>query len=160
MNKSLLLKHLMEELMAVQQVAIDSALRAYDTATHEENVAENKYDTLGLEAAYLAQGQARRVAECEADLTAFRDLTIADYTDQTPITVGAIIVLKDKSGTVQTFFLGPAAGGLKFKFEQKEIFVITPAAPLGQALLGSLLDDVVDMNVGGKKMHYEIIAIY
>jgi transcription elongation GreA/GreB family factor len=61
---------------------------------------------------------------------------------------------------VQTFFLGPAAGGLKFKFEQKEIFVITPAAPLGQALLGSLLDDVVDMNVGGKKIRYEIIAIY
>ena len=42
----------------------------------EENVAENKYDTLGLEAAYLVTGQARRAeairqamansrAECE-----------------------------------------------------------------------------------------------
>ena len=26
----------------------------------EENIPENKYDTLGLEAAYLATGQARR----------------------------------------------------------------------------------------------------
>ena len=39
------------------QAAVD---RAYEAATHEENIAENKYDTLGLEASYLTQGQSRR----------------------------------------------------------------------------------------------------
>jgi hypothetical protein len=32
----------------------------YETATHEENIAENKYDTLGLEASYLAAGETGR----------------------------------------------------------------------------------------------------
>ena len=39
--------------------------------THEENIAENKYDTLGLEAAYLAQGQAQRVNECYLSIQQF-----------------------------------------------------------------------------------------
>jgi len=44
---------------------------AHETATHEENIAENKYVTLGLEAAYLATGQARR-AEAIRHPTAVR----------------------------------------------------------------------------------------
>ncbi len=50
------LKRLAEDLVQVEQAARE----AHETATHEENIAENKYDTLGLEAAYLATGQARR----------------------------------------------------------------------------------------------------
>lgn len=60
MDKCLLqqqvLERLAEDLLQVEQ----AARVAHETATHEENIAENKYDTLGLEAAYLATGQARR----------------------------------------------------------------------------------------------------
>ncbi|MGQ2958069.1 hypothetical protein [Agrobacterium sp.] len=48
------LKRLAESLLQAEQ-----AVQAADeTATHEESIAENKYDTLGLEAAYLATGHA------------------------------------------------------------------------------------------------------
>ena len=50
------LARLAEDLLQAEQ----AARAAHETATHEENIAENKYDTLGLEAAYLATGQARR----------------------------------------------------------------------------------------------------
>lgn len=50
------LGRLAEDLLRVEQ----AAQIAHEAATHEENIAENKYDTLGLEAAYLATGQARR----------------------------------------------------------------------------------------------------
>ena len=60
MDKSLLqqqvLERLAEDLLQTEQ----AARAAHETATHAENIAENKYDTLGLEAAYLATGQARR----------------------------------------------------------------------------------------------------
>ena len=40
--------------LAALQALVDNArqavLTAYESATHEENIAENKYDTLGLEA--------------------------------------------------------------------------------------------------------------
>ncbi|WP_236860664.1 hypothetical protein [Candidatus Reidiella endopervernicosa] len=74
MNKSELHENILQVLTALCRVANKAAMDAYNTATDDENVAENKYDTLGLEASYLAQGQAQRVAECEADLAVFRQL--------------------------------------------------------------------------------------
>lgn len=160
MDKALLLKQIEALLESVYQSAVDAAMLAYNTATHTENVAENKYDTLGLEASYLAQGQAQRVAECKADLDAFKKLEAIEFSDQLPITIGALIALRDEQDSEQYLFLGPAAGGLKFTIEQIEITVITSSAPLGQALLGHFVGDEIDMNVGGENISYEICAIY
>ncbi len=160
MNKSLLLKHILQQLEVLHQGAINAAMQAYNTATHEENVAENKYDTLGLEAAYLAQGQAHRVAECEADLAEYKKLSATTFSSQTPIDIGALVCLEDDAGRAQYLFIGPAAGGLKLSFEQNEIMVITPSAPLGAALRGHLVGDEIHMRLGGNDKYYEVIAVY
>lgn len=160
MNKSLLRKQILTALETARQRAVDAAQQAYNTATHEENVAENKYDTLGLEAAYLAHGQSLRVTECEADLAAFKKLADPTCSHQTPIVVGTLIYLKDDCNVEQYLFLGPAAGGLKLTFCQKDIIIITPTAPLGQALIGRFVDDEIEITVGGQKKYYEITAVY
>ena len=160
MDKALLHKQIVELLDSVYQGAVDAAMLAYNTATHEENVAENKYDTLGLEASYLAQGQAQRVEECKADLAAFKALEPIEFSDPLPITIGALIVLMDDQGVEQYLFLGPAAGGLKFIYSDIEVTVITPSAPLGQALLGHFVNDEINMDIADQKLTYEIIAIY
>ena len=67
MNIILLHRQLMIHLQQLLDNAKAAAKRAHDTATSEENVAENKYDTLALEAAYLAQGQSQRVVQCQSD---------------------------------------------------------------------------------------------
>jgi hypothetical protein len=60
MDKFLLQQQVLERLAKDLLQAEEAARAAHKTATHEENIAKNKYDTLGLEAAYLATGQARR----------------------------------------------------------------------------------------------------
>jgi len=159
MDKRSLLKHILDEVEALYRGAVDAEQQAYHTATHDENVAENKYDTLGLEASYLAHGQAQRVAECRADLAIYKKLTAAEYSRNMPVAIGALLTLTDEQGSVLYLFLGPAAGGLKLIFDQREIMVITPAAPLGQALLGHYIDDEVEISIGGQKRTYEITAI-
>jgi len=159
MNKSGLLKQILCMLELVHQNACTATARAKDTATNKNNVAENKYDTLGLEAAYLAHGQAQRVVECQRDLAEFKKMKAIDFTDQSPIAPGALIELKDENGEEKHLFLGPAAGGLKFCFEQKQILIVTPSAPLGKAMLGCLVSDELDVNIGGKNTHYEIMAV-
>jgi hypothetical protein len=57
--KRRLIDHLIIELEANYETALTVAKRAHSTATDQANIAENKYDTLGLEAAYLAEGQAK-----------------------------------------------------------------------------------------------------
>ncbi|RDH86074.1 MAG: transcription elongation factor [endosymbiont of Galathealinum brachiosum] len=160
MNKSLLIKQILQELENVHQVAAAAAQRAYDTATDEENEAENKYDTLGLEASYLAHGQSKRVAECEADLITFSKLKIVEYLPDSSIVIGTLVSIEDEEGTEQFVFLSPVAGGLKFRFNHKEITIVTPSAPLGKALISSRVDDDIEVQMGLDKKYYQITAAY
>ncbi|CAI3789107.1 hypothetical protein AHFPHNDE_02795 [Pseudomonas sp. MM227] len=143
MNKPALLQAIIERLTVDLDVAQRAAQTAYETATHEENVAENKYDTLGLEASYLATGQARRMEEIRHGLAKFRALQLRDL--QAGIELGALVALDSESGVRQWFFLGPDAAGLKLDFEGCPVMVITPRSPLGQSLLGKSVDDEVSM---------------
>ena len=168
MNKNDLLSHILVKLESVHQDAIDAARRAHQTATDKENVAENKYDTLGLEASYLAQGQAKRVDECERDVIAFKKLLPLDDSQPTAIGVGSLVVLQQEDDSLgaklptsqQYLFLGPTAGGLKVNFLDKEIIIITPTSPLGKTLLGKHIHEQFELQTGNQKNLSIINNIY
>ena len=154
-----MLDEIIRALKSALQSATEAADQARDTATDVENAAENKYDTLGLEAAYLAHGQSLRAANLTADITAFENLPRKEATPGSKVGVGSIVIIVDESGNEQNLFVGPGAGGLKLNHQEKEFLVITPSAPLGQALLGCSLDDELDLILAGKPRHFEIIGL-
>lgn len=158
-NKKLLLDEIIKTLEALYQDAFDAAMRAYDTATDNGNEAENKYDTLGLEAAYLAHGQSKRVAECAVDLNTFKKLKEFEADSRKIIKIGTLIYLVDSDDNKFVVFLGPAAGGLNVTFEETNIAIVTAAAPLGNALLGRFIDDEFELKLGHIKKHYTITDI-
>jgi len=159
-NKTRLLDDIIQALEALYQDAYDAAMRAYDTATNEENEAENKYDTLGLEASYLAHGQSRRVTECKADLNAFKKLQTTESSSSRDIKIGSVIYLLDEGDKVLILFLGPAAGGLNVKSAEANITIITSSAPLGKSLLGHSADDEVELKIGDTKKRYTITDVF
>ena len=160
MNKTQLLEQIITELESVHKNAVDATKLAHETATHGETVAENKYDTFGLEASYLAHGQAKRVAECETDLVAYKKLTAKVFSDKKAIGLGALIYLNDSNNNEKIIFLGPTAGGLKIVFNNDHIMVVTPSAPLGKSLIGRYVGDEIEMMAAGQKNTFEIIALY
>ncbi|MFX7612848.1 hypothetical protein ABTJ49_20380, partial [Acinetobacter baumannii] len=95
-----------------------------------------KYDTLGLEAAYLAAGQSRRVEEIRQALGLYRNLVLRDFDEEQGIQLTALVTLLNADGSRRTVFLGPEAAGLKIDCEGREVLVITPRSPLGQSLIG------------------------
>ena len=129
---------------------------AYTTATDQENVAENKYDTKGLEASYLVQGQARRIEELDKSISAFREMNIPAE-DSLSVHLGTLIYVAVDSKKA-FLFVGPQAGGLKVEVDDKEILVITPYSPIGKALVGKKAGDVIEIAVGKKKKNYEILS--
>ncbi len=147
-------------LQALVENAQNAVDRAYEAATHEESVAENQYDTLGLEASYLTEGQARRLAECTSDLAAFQALTPRILTETDAVSIGALIRVVDDNNQQQTFFLGPAAGGVKVRFNDCDIMIITPSAPLGKALLNSVAGDEIMVQIGNKETSYEVMGVW
>ena len=74
--KQKILAKLREKLEAEMQVMISAALIAREDATHEESKAEDKYDTRGLEASYLAGAQAKRAAELQRIIHSLQNLEI------------------------------------------------------------------------------------
>ncbi|WP_439887200.1 GreA/GreB family elongation factor [Pseudomonas sp. MBLB4123] len=157
MNKAQLQQLLLERLQADLASAERAALSAHEAATHEENIAENKYDTLGLEAAYLAAGQARRVEEIRQALSAWQRLTPRPYEAGQGIGLGTLVWLADAQDRVQCLLLGPDSAGLKLQWQDQEVLVISPRAPLGQRLLGSDVGDEVEVRVAGGLQHFEVL---
>jgi len=157
MNKAHVIEHLRFALEAQLTTAKVAAKTAHDTATHEENIAENKYDTLGLEAAYLAQGQAQRVNDCYKSIELFEPAFNEKPTDK--IIVGSLVCLEDDKAAQKWFYLGPAAGGLTVNVKQHAIAVVTPGAPMGKQLLNKQIDDEITLTIAGKAHEYVVVEI-
>lgn len=145
MDKSQLRAALVRQLQADLALQAHAARTSHDEATHEESKPENQYDMHAQEAAYLAEGQARLVAELEISVAQFAGLELRVFTPDDPIAVGAIVSLQPPKGPELKYFLGPRAGGLEVIFEGQPLLVVTSASPLGRQLVGRRQGDVVQI---------------
>ncbi|WP_313711532.1 transcription elongation factor GreAB [Pseudomonas sp.] len=153
MDKALLLSRIVAALETDMEVLRRAAQTAYEAATAEENIAENKYDTLGLEASYLATGQARRTAEIRQALLTYQQLLLREYDPARGVQVSNLVTLEDERGDQRVLFLGPEAAGLKIGERDQLVTVITPRSPLGQQLVGKKIDDELSL---GSQLFYII----
>jgi transcription elongation GreA/GreB family factor len=155
MNKEYLRSVVVEQLTEDYRLLLRAAVRAHEAATDEESVPDNKYDTRALEASYIAQGQADRARDIGAAIRAMKGMVVREFDDASAARLSALVLLLDEQDQEKRVFLTPAAGGLTVCFEGTDILLVTPASPLGRALIGSLCGDL--LRVGGKE--YEIVEI-
>jgi hypothetical protein len=122
-----------------------AAARAVEAAaTDPENRPENKYDTRGVEASYLAAGQSEQVEGLANALRLLR--TPASYPDFRPtegIGSGALVEL-DIGGERDYFLLAPSAGGIVVEIAGNELTVLAPGAPLRGKLEGRSVGERLD----------------
>jgi transcription elongation GreA/GreB family factor len=147
MNKRAILKKIVAKLTDELEVYFRAAQYARAEATHEQNKAENKYDTRGLEASYLARGQSKQAAELEAAILEFEKLAGKKFDAGDVIGVGALVML-EQGGEKNYYFIGPRAGGTEVLHDRKEIMVITPQSPLGEQLAGKKYGDALQLKLG------------
>lgn len=143
MNKSVLLQQIIARLAHDLELLLAAAKSAHAAATHAENIPDNKYATLALEASYLAQGQANRASEIRRAIEAFKQLDGRPSVDGS-VRLGSLVELEDEEGAAKLIFIGPLEGGLKIAHAGREVLVITPASPLGRELLGKAVGEGVE----------------
>ncbi len=159
MNKEQIRKRIIEGLEEDYSLYFGAAKKAHDAAVNEENIPDNKYDTLSLEASYLAQGQANRAQEIKAALEAYRKLEMIPFGEHSPLYLTALVTLEGGDGSLKRVFIGPLAGGLKVELDGEDLVVITPESPLGRALLGRTLGDEVSLIINNARREYEIVDL-
>jgi transcription elongation GreA/GreB family factor len=150
-------KALKEELLGILGQTLSTLEAAHaaarEGATHEEAKPENDKDTRALEQSYLARGQAMRIEALKAGLAALSTMSLADGEVGR---VGALIEAEEESGEQATFFLVPEGGGTRLK---GGVQVVTPASPLGQALLGKRAGDEVELKLAGKTRVLSVLDV-
>lgn len=159
MDKHLLVSSIISYLEYELADAIEAATNAHSAAVDNESVAETQYDTLAIEAGYLAEGQSKRVQEYQTAIAAFRKLPVKDFDQNTVISVGALVQLKQDSECHHWFFIAPFAGGFRTELFNQQFTVITPQSPMGTALIGKLEGDEISIRLGGSVLTDYIFSI-
>ena len=147
MDKTAVIQKILDTLQTELETYTRAAKFSHAEATAEENRAENKYDTRGLEASYLAAGQANKVMELEASLETFEGLKEQPVSDA--IEIGSLVKLQ-QDGFVEWYFLGPTAGGTEIEIDDTEVLVITPESPLGSQIMGLETGAKASLELGGR----------
>ena len=154
MDKADLIKRIIQNLQDELGQAIHAAEEAHAGATHEQSKAETQYDTIGLEHAYLAEGQSRRIDELRLEMSKLENWLAPDFTDDDEIYLGACLsLISEQDSDTLSLFITPAGGARNIQGTQ----IITPHTPLGEALLGKSLEDIVILPNGKR---YSIDRIY
>ncbi len=147
------------ELLAQLSAALASAERAHaaaiEGATHTEARAENTKDTRGLEQSYLARGQAQRVAELATAVAEVTALALRRFTDADPVALSALVTIEEGDAR-HRWFIAPGGGGSELA---GGVAVVTPASPLGRALIGKRIDDEVEVRLPGRVRTLTIVEI-
>lgn len=104
-------------------------------ATDEESRAESQWDTQGLEASYLAAGQAGQAREWIRAIQQIRSQREQLIAPKETAVLGAVVcVMVDN--VADWYFIVPAAGGHEFDIGGILVTTVTPNAPIAVALRG------------------------
>ncbi len=157
MTKPALLAQIIARLQAELVMLTAAALATHAEATDEENKAEDKYDTRGLEASYLAHGQSKAAEDAALAVAQFQALAPRDFAADSPVSIGALVVLEghDRSH----YFIGPRAGGTAVPHADHTVLVITPQSPLGRQLMGRRQGEVLQLELGTKRSAVRIALV-
>jgi len=143
-DKQTVVDALLEQLRVDLQRMVAGQKATQDGATHAEAKQENDKDTRAIEAQYLARGLGMRVEQLRDDIARIEAMPLRVFDDETPIALSALVDVEDADAeAVETYFLVPVGGGVKLDIGGRTVVVITPASPVGRALVGKMLDDDV-----------------
>ncbi|MFT4901593.1 MAG: hypothetical protein ACI81V_000867 [Lentimonas sp.] len=135
MNKTRFFNALLDQLRGEVRISLDASKDAAEYATNEESRADSQWDTQGLEASYLAAGQAgqaRLWAEAITELQSERE-DLLKRTDR--VALGALFHC-DLDGSEEVFFFAGVAGGQTIRMEKMEVTVITAQSALANRVRG------------------------
>ncbi|MFP2963663.1 GreA/GreB family elongation factor [Myxococcus sp. 1LA] len=168
LDKHALLGQLADRLQQSDRLAHRAEAEAREAARSLATESEKKEDgRAALEFGSLATGQAqraRRVQEELQALTKFGQAEFPRFPRQGPVGLGAIVDVstEDEEGFAErTFFVLPAGAGTELTGPGGDGFlsVITPASPVGRALMGRKAGDTVEVTLAGEVREWTVLEV-
>ena len=135
MDKTSFFNALIDKLREELIHAVNASKDAAEYATNEESRAESQWDTQGLEASYLAAGQAGKARQWAAAIEELQSERDDLLKPNQQVSLGALFSC-DFGEVAEWFFFAGTAGGQSISIDNYEVTVITAQSPLAGRLLG------------------------
>ena len=160
MDKADLVSQLVRHLEASARSALSAldaaALEAREGATPDEK----REDARAVhQLATIGKAQHKRAAAALAQVDAVNRWRPAALSPTAAIEIGAIVEIEDaETRQGRTFFLAPFGAGATLTGPGGDgvLSVVTPASPIGRAVLGRRVGDVVAIAAAGEEREWEI----
>lgn len=160
MDKQNLLEQLRSQIRASAHGAHVAAVEAAQEAQSAMDPAARGLDSSSaVELAKMARGQNKRRERAMGELSALDTFNPRPLPETSPVRVGALVEIEDcESGEGRTFFLAPAGAGatLTGPGGDGHLTVVTPRSPIGRAVLGQEVGEVIDVTLKGEVREWEI----
>ncbi|TVR54864.1 MAG: hypothetical protein EA425_01200 [Puniceicoccaceae bacterium] len=155
MDKTKLLDALLASLKAELAGAVAASKDAAAYATNEESRAESQWDTQGIEASYLAAGQASQAGQWAHAIEVLEQARNELVGERIAVLPGALVRCR-LGGGVETFFLAPAAGGHVLEIDGEEITVISPHSPIAERMMNRSPEETFPLPSGATGLVLEV----
>lgn len=163
MDKQDLVAQLVRQLEASARAALAArdvaAAEARDGATPDEKREDAR---AAHQAGTLGRAQQKRAQDALAQVDALAAWKPEPAKPGRPIAVGAIVEIEDpETGQGRTIFLAPVGAGVTLTGPGGDgvLSVVTPASPVGKAVLGKKLGDTVAIAAGADDRDWQISYI-
>ncbi|MEW5847240.1 MAG: GreA/GreB family elongation factor [Myxococcota bacterium] len=166
--KQFFIEQLVSQLRQSVSVARRAEEDAREAATAMSTESEKKEDSrAALEFGSMATGQAARARKMQEELdslVAFSAKPLPSYHRKTPVGLGAMVDVASNDETghrERTFILLPVGAGTELSGPDGDGFlsVITPASPVGRALLGKRVGDTFDVQIKGEWHEWSVVDV-
>ena len=159
MDKQFMVEQLAARIRETAQVAMREHEAAASEAREGASPDEKRNDArVALEYSNLAHAQGKRASAALDELQALQAFHPPAVSSR--VTVGTILEVED-GDEGRTLFLAPVGAGIELTMPDGDGFltVVTPASPLGKAVLGRSLGDTIEVAVKGEIREWTITFV-
>ncbi|MEZ4364623.1 MAG: GreA/GreB family elongation factor [Kofleriaceae bacterium] len=160
MDKQFLVDQLITQLRGAANAALAASEASAREAKDGATPAEKREDARAAhQAGTLGKAQTQRARRALGEVDALLTFRPAALPERAAVAVGAIVEIEDdESGEGRTFFLAPVGAGVTLTGPGGDgyLSVVTPASPVGKAVLGRRVGDVIDVTVDGEVREWAI----
>ncbi|MCU1265693.1 MAG: hypothetical protein JWM21_2011 [Acidobacteria bacterium] len=110
---------------------------------------QSRYDTMGVEAAWVADGLAKSIEEKAEGTYRLKNVRLPDSPER--VSIGCIVGIGPEGSAIENlYFILPACGGMSIPIDNSNLTLQTVMlqAPVARALIGKSLDDEVNVRRG------------
>ncbi len=168
LDKFHFISELARELKEISAIAERAEAEARETARTMQTESEKKEDgRAAIEFGSMATAQKARIRKAQEDLKTLAEFTnsrVPSYNARTPVGIGAIVdiaIETDSGRQERTYFLLPVGAGTELVGPGGDGFlsVITPASPVGKALLGRRVGDTFEVVIKDEAHEWSVVEV-